>query len=58
MIHAKMATNQEMVDKVHDLVLADRGVKLREKVETTGISYARVQNIVHEHLGVRKLRHD
>lgn len=51
----KTATNEEMVDKVHDLVLADRRVKLREIVETTGISYERVQNIVHEHLGMRKL---
>lgn len=51
----KTATNEEMVSKVHDLVLADRRVKLREIAETTGISYERVQNIVHEHLGMRKL---
>lgn len=48
-------TTDEMVDKIHDIVLADRRVKIREIVETVGISFERVQNILHEHLGMTKL---
>lgn len=36
-------------------MLADRRVKLHVIVKTTGISYERVQDIMHEHLGRGKL---
>ena len=51
----KTATNDEMVDKVHDVVLADRRLKLKEIAETIGISEERVGHILHEILGMKKL---
>lgn len=48
-------TTEENVNKIHDIVLADRRLKVREIVEMTGISDERVRNILHEHLGMRKL---
>lgn len=48
-------TTDDMVNKIHDIVLADRRTKLRELVEMTGISYERVFNIIHNILGMRKL---
>ena len=39
----------EIIDKVHDIVLTDRRVKVRELVEATVIS------ILHEQLGMKKL---
>lgn len=44
-----------MIDKVHDMVLADRKLKLREIAEETGISIDRVFHILHDELGMRKL---
>ena len=41
----------EIIDKVHDIVLTDRRVKVREIVETTGISHGTVISILHEQLG-------
>ena len=37
------------IDTVHDIVLTDRRVKVRELVEATGISYGTVISILHEH---------
>lgn len=51
----KTATNQEMIDKVHDIVLADRRVKVLEIAEAVGISADRVWTILHEHLDMSKL---
>jgi histone-lysine N-methyltransferase SETMAR len=48
-------TTDDMVDKIHDIVLADRRVKIREIVEMLNISYERVWHILHEHLGMKKL---
>ena len=31
-------TTLEMIDKIHDMVLSDRRIKVREMVEATGIS--------------------
>ncbi|KAG5323337.1 GVQW3 protein, partial [Acromyrmex heyeri] len=45
----------EIIDKVHDIVLTDRRVKMRELVETTGISHGTVITILHEQLGMKKL---
>ena len=41
--------------KIHDLVLADRRLKVREIAETIGISKDCVGHILHEILGMRKL---
>ena len=51
----KEVTTEETVNKVHDIVLADRRLKLREIAEMVGISTERVHNILHEFLGMRKL---
>lgn len=51
----KTATTPEIIDKIHDMVLADRRIKVREIEEAVGISYERVTNILHQELGMRKL---
>ena len=43
----KEVTSQEMIDRIHDIVLNDRRLKVREISETVNIS--------HECLGMRKL---
>jgi len=43
------------VTKIHDLVLADRRLKILEIAETVGTSKDRVCHILHEILGMRKL---
>lgn len=48
-------TTSEMITKIHDIVLEDRRVKLREIATTVKISYERVFNILHEHLHMKKL---
>jgi hypothetical protein len=50
-----MATMEDNVTKIHYLLLADRQLKVRETVETVGISKACVSHILHESLGMRKL---
>ncbi|KAG5309238.1 SETMR methyltransferase, partial [Acromyrmex insinuator] len=44
-----------LIDKVHDIVLPDRRVKVRELVEAAGISHGTVISILHEQLGMKKL---
>ena len=44
-----------MIDKVHDIVLADRRLKVREISEALNISVGCTWNILHECLGMRKL---
>ena len=39
----------------HDNVLADRRLKIREIADIVDISTERIQNILHEKLGMRKL---
>ena len=51
----KEETTQDMIDKVYDIVLADRRLKLREISEALNISVGRTWNILHEYLGMRKL---
>lgn len=51
----KLVTTEDMVNKIHDIVLDDPKVKLREIVEILHISHGRVCNILHEHLGIQKL---
>ena len=45
----------EMIDKIHDMVLSDRRIKVREIVEATGISQGTVFSVLHEKLGVEKI---
>ncbi|KYQ49483.1 hypothetical protein ALC60_11449 [Trachymyrmex zeteki] len=49
------AAMSEIIDKVHDIVLTDRRVKVRQLVEATGISHDTVISILHEQLGMKKL---
>jgi histone-lysine N-methyltransferase SETMAR len=51
----KEVKTEEMIDKIHDIVLNDRRVKLREIVNIVNISYERVWNILNEHLHMKKL---
>jgi len=51
----KTATTEDNLTKIHDLVLADRRLKIREIAETVGMSKDRVGHILHEMLGMRKL---
>jgi len=48
-------TTENMVNKIHDVVLADRRVKIREIADIVSISIERIQNILHENLGMKKL---
>lgn len=52
------ATTPEMMDKIHDVVLADRRVKVRELAETAGISHGSVITILQEKLAMKKLSAD
>jgi len=54
----KTATTEDNVTKIHDLVLADRRLKIREIAETVGMSKDRVGHILHAILGMRKLTPD
>ncbi|XP_011698824.1 PREDICTED: putative uncharacterized protein FLJ37770 [Wasmannia auropunctata] len=49
------ADTLEIIDKVHDIVLTDQRVKVRELIEATGISHGTVISILHEQLGIKKL---
>ena len=51
----KEVTSQEMIDKIHDIVLNDRRLKVREIIETVNISLGRGWYILHEVLDMRKL---
>lgn len=48
-------TTSDMVDKIHDIVLADRRVTIREIVEMLNIPYEGVWHILNENLGMKKL---
>lgn len=51
----KSATTLEIIQKVHDMVMNDRRVKVREVSEAIGISKERVGHILHEELKMKKL---
>ena len=51
----KTAATDDNLKKIHDLVLADHRLKVRERAETIGISKDCVGHISHEILGMRKL---
>ncbi|KAG5342896.1 SETMR methyltransferase, partial [Acromyrmex heyeri] len=43
------AATPDIIDKVHDIVLTDRRMKVRELVKATGISHGTVISILYEH---------
>ena len=49
------ATTPEIVDKIHDMVMDDRRLKVREIASALGISSEWVHNILYQHLNMRKL---
>jgi transposase len=51
----KSATTPEIIEQVHDMVLDDRRMKVREIAETIRISKERVGYILHEELDMKKL---
>jgi transposase len=51
----KSATTPEIIEQVHDMVLDDRRMEVREVAETMGISKERVGYILHEELDMKKL---
>jgi len=53
--HPKSATTLEIIEQVHDTVLDDRRMKVREIAEVIGISKERVGCILHEELDMKKL---
>ena len=53
--HSIEVTTADMAKKIHDIVLADRRVKIREITDSVNISTERIQNILYEKLGMRKL---
>ena len=56
--HPKEVTSQEIIDKIHDIVVNDRRLKVHEINETVYISVGRVWHVLHECLGMRKLLQD
>ena len=51
----KSAPPPEIIEQVHDVVLDDRRMKVREIADTTGISKECVRYILHEELDMKKL---
>jgi transposase len=51
----KSAATPETIEQVHDMLLDDRRMKVREISETIGISKERVGYILHEELDTKKL---
>ena len=45
----------ETIEKIRNMVLADRRLKMREIVEAIGISHGSVVSILKDHLGMKKL---
>ena len=46
---------EDMVNKIHDIVLADCWMKIREIAASVNISTKCIENILHDKLGMRKL---
>lgn len=48
-------TTEETIEKIHNIIMEDRRVTVRDIAETVGISTERVYNILHERLQMKKL---
>ncbi|KAG5331642.1 SETMR methyltransferase, partial [Acromyrmex charruanus] len=46
---------EEIVEKVHDMILTDRRTKVHEVAEAVDVSYGTAFNILHDNLGIKKL---
>jgi hypothetical protein len=58
MIHVKdvqKVQQHQIIEQAHDMVLDDRWIKVREIVETIGISKEFVEYVLHEELHMKKL---
>ncbi|KAG5343812.1 SETMR methyltransferase, partial [Acromyrmex heyeri] len=53
--HSADVITEEIVEKVHDMILADRRTKVYEVAEAVGVSYGTAFNILHDNLGIKKL---
>jgi histone-lysine N-methyltransferase SETMAR len=53
--HPESATTSEIIEQVHNMVLDDQQMKVREIAETIGISKEHVGYILHEELDMKKL---
>ena len=51
-------TTPKMIDRIHNMVLSDQRIKVREIVEATGMSQSTVFSVLHEKLDVKKSRQD
>ena len=51
----KTATTDENIAEVHQMVLNDLRIKVREKAKVMNMSKERVCHILNEHFGMRKL---
>ena len=51
----RSVTTPENINKVHDIVLQDRRIAIRDIVEETGFLYHSVHNILEKKLGMKKL---
>ncbi|XP_025155966.1 histone-lysine N-methyltransferase SETMAR-like [Harpegnathos saltator] len=49
------ATTPKIIDKIHNIVMNDRRIKVREIASAVGISTERAHNILHQHLDMKKL---
>ena len=49
------ATDEEMCEKVRDLVYSGRRIQVEEIAQALGISHGSVSTILHDRLGTRKL---
>ena len=49
------ATDEEMCEKIRDLVYSDRRIQVEEIAQALGISHGSVSTILHDRLGTRKL---
>ncbi|XP_018375304.1 PREDICTED: histone-lysine N-methyltransferase SETMAR-like [Trachymyrmex cornetzi] len=53
--HPADVVTEEIVEKVHDMILADRRTKVYEVTEAVGVSYGTAFNILHDNLRMKKL---
>ncbi|KAF7282499.1 hypothetical protein GWI33_002602 [Rhynchophorus ferrugineus] len=52
----KEVVTDENIKKIHKIILNDRKFKFNEIADTLNISTERVHNIIHDYLGMRKLK--
>jgi len=51
----KTVTTPEIIDQIHELILADYWISAKSIAEQLGISHEQVGSIIHEDLDMRKL---